>query len=156
MSTWADIDRYLTALHIRIGTPTIGQTTGGIHVPGSYHYAGMARDYGSMTSDMRAIWDALLPFAQGPNHQLVELFGPWGAWKAGRDIEYVGGHTDHVHAAIAPNGVLKASQPIPAARERKPCLIRLPYAPWWVATARATAARGAESTTSDGGDGATP
>ena len=117
MSTWADIDQYLSSLHIRIGTPTVGQTTGGVHAPGSYHYTGRARDYGSMTSDMRAIWDALLPFAKGPNYQLVELFGPWGAWKAGRDIQYVGGHTDHVHAAIVPEGHLQASQVTP---ERNP------------------------------------
>ena len=130
MSTWADIDLYLSGRGIRIGTPTIGQTVGGVHAPGSYHYLGRARDYGQSTSDMRAIWDALLPYAQGPGHQLVELFGPWGAWKAGRDIEYVGGHTDHVHAAIAADGHLGASQPIPSPpTERKPCLIRLPYQP---------------------------
>lgn len=129
MSTWADIDRYLSGRGIRIGTPTIGQTTGGIHVPGSYHYLGRARDYGSATSDMRAVWDALLPFARGAGHQLVELFGPWGAWKDGRDIEYVEGHTDHVHAAIAADGLLGASQAKSKQRERKPCLIRLSYPP---------------------------
>ena len=155
MSTWADIDAYLQSLHIRIGTPTIGQTTGGVHAPGSYHYQGRARDYGSMTSDMRAIWDALLPFAQGDDHQLGELVGPWGAWKAGRDIEYIGGHTDHVHAAITADGVLGASPGPPAQQERKPCQIRLPYAPWWIATSRRIAGAGAGSTTSDGGGGAT-
>lgn len=129
MSTWPDIDLYLSGLGIRIGTPTIGQTTGGVHAPGSYHYLGRARDYGQSNSDMRAIWDALLPYAQGPGHQLVELFGPWGAWRAGRDIGYVGGHTDHVHAAIAVDGHLGASQPIPVEPERKPCPIRLSYPP---------------------------
>lgn len=144
MSTWADIDLYLSGLGIRIGTPTIGQTVGGVHAPGSYHYAGRARDYGSMTSDMRAIWDALLPFAKGPGHQLVELFGPWGAWKAGRDIEYIGGHTDHVHAAITADGVLGASQPIPS-EERKRCLTHIPYPPAFIRSYRHQPDRGTGS-----------
>ncbi|HKZ18471.1 MAG TPA: hypothetical protein VJQ57_00015, partial [Acidimicrobiia bacterium] len=133
MSTWADIDLYLSNLGIRIGTPTIGQTVGGVHAPGSYHYAGRARDYGQSTSDMRAIWDALLPHAR--SGVLIELFGPWGAWKAGRDIEYIGGHTDHVHAAIAADGVLGASQ-VNQQPERKPCLTHIPYPPGFIRSYR--------------------
>jgi len=125
---WLEIDRYLQSVGVRIGAPTVAQTTGGVHTPTSYHYKGQARDYGSATSDMRAVWDALLPFARRPGYQLVELFGPWGAWKAGEDIHYVSGHTDHVHAAILLEGHLGASQSNPEERKlTRPCLILIPH-----------------------------
>lgn len=121
MSTWVDIDAYLSKRGVRIGAPTIGQTTGGIHATNSYHYKGQARDYGSVSSDLDGVWEALLPFAQGPGHQLVELFGPKGAWKAGKAISEVPGHKDHVHAAIKSDGVLTIGgdvpNDVPAARE---------------------------------------
>jgi len=107
---WLAIDQYLMVKGVRFGAPTVGQTTGGIHATNSFHYKGQARDYGSATSDMRAVWDALLPHADHPGAPLMELFGPWGAWKDGREIPPVAGHTDHVHAAIALGGVLGPAQ----------------------------------------------
>ncbi|HEX2023825.1 MAG TPA: peptidoglycan-binding domain-containing protein [Acidimicrobiales bacterium] len=90
---WQVIDNYLKGKGIKIGPPRENQTTGGVHSPGSYHYKGLARDYGDADSDCGAIMDALMPH----KHLFLELFyAPRGVWHP----KNVGGHQDHVHAAI--------------------------------------------------------
>jgi hypothetical protein len=80
------------------GTPfTVSSTTGGDHVAGSYHYRGLAADF--VGPSLRAIFDAFDPV--GPS--LAELFyDPAGySWKNGQRVDWtVGGHSDHVHAAV--------------------------------------------------------
>lgn len=104
MSDWRSIDAFLKSKGIRFGYQGSFQTTGGNHAAGSYHYQGLARDYGDADSDCRAIVRALEPFAA--NGTLLELFyaptGTW--WKNGKRISgaAIGGHRDHVHAAVAP------------------------------------------------------
>lgn len=85
-----------------------------MHVANSNHYKGLARDYGDAASDCRAVVSALLPFA-GPNGPIIELFyAPTNTWrKDGTQLNRaaIGDHDDHVHAAIAPNGVLVPTPP---------------------------------------------
>ena len=93
---WEVLDNYLKSKGVRIGAPTPGQTkpeknTG--HAPNSNHYKGLARDYGDANSDCVAVIQALLPH----RNLLLELYyAPLGIWHPGN----VGGHVDHVHAAI--------------------------------------------------------
>lgn len=104
MTPWRSIDDYLTVKGVRYGAPTVSQTTGGNHAPGSLHYVGRARDYGRSTSDLPGILEALLPFAVGPTYKLQELFGLSTFWKNGRVITPSVGlresHQDHVHAGL--------------------------------------------------------
>lgn len=108
MSAWESIDRYLEGLGIRVGTPTLGQTTGGKHAPNSHHYDARARDYGRSSSDVRAITNALLPLARGDSAPIVELFDSTSGvfYKNGRPITPSAslrrGHYSHVHVAVAP------------------------------------------------------
>jgi hypothetical protein len=103
MSAWPDIDAFLQRQHIRIGPPRASQTTGGEHAAGSYHYKGLARDYGNADSDCAAVLRALEPFAH--DGTLLELFyAPTDTWlKNGQQLNRaaIGDHDDHVHAAIA-------------------------------------------------------
>jgi hypothetical protein len=116
---WRLIDQYLSGRRIRIGPPTVGQTTGGRHTSTSYHYAGQARDYGRSNSDLRGILAALLPHATGPAAPIVELFGLDVYCKNGRRITPSAGlrdsHQDHVHVALRPGGAL----PVPLPLEHK-------------------------------------
>jgi hypothetical protein len=105
VTRWQELDVYLDARGIHRGPARIGQTTGGAHAAGSYHYAGLARDYGDVDGPIRPIFDALLPLATRTDYALVELFGPWGLYKRGRqitDAALARQHRDHVHAAINP------------------------------------------------------
>lgn len=107
MIAWETIDLYLKARGVRVGAPTPSQTTAGTHVPTSYHYRGLARDYGR-TSDAAAIARLLLPLAVMPFSPIVELFyTPLGIFvkngvrftpseKLSRD------HVDHVHVSVKP------------------------------------------------------
>ena len=101
--TWQNMDCFLAEQGIRVGAPSLGQTTGGNHVPNSLHYEGRARDYGDADSDVWAIYYALLPYA-GPGGVVEELFwdpaGPGGSRDLGRPVNPIGGHSDHVHAAL--------------------------------------------------------
>lgn len=97
--SWREIDAYLRSRGIRFGYQGTFQTTGGRHAPGSLHYAGRARDYGDADSDCHGIYRVLEPFAR--QGIIVELFWQNKGWKYGRWIGQVGGHWDHVHAAIA-------------------------------------------------------
>lgn len=118
MATWEDIDAYLKGRGVRIDSPSVGATVGGVHTQGSRHYLGRARDYGCSGSDCEAIWAALLPFAQGEHHQLEELFfDPKGGWDNGQDIGPIGGHGGHVHAALREGGSLSNPDPFPETTE---------------------------------------
>lgn len=114
MSGWNDLDAFLSARGIRYGAPTLGQTTGGTHVDGSYHYLGLARDYGSSNSDMPAIIQAFRPYAV-PGGPVVELFGPGVSIKNGAAIPQVAGHGDHVHVAIRAGATLGQAPPASSA-----------------------------------------
>ncbi len=75
----------------------ITATTNGKHVNNSYHYKGQAID---VVGNYRSIWNNLLPLAQ--NKTLAELFMDLlGGWKDGKNIGAIGGHMDHLHAAVA-------------------------------------------------------
>ena len=104
---WTEIDAYLKARGVRIGPPTREQTTGGKHVPTSYHYRGTARDYGVHDSDATAVARALKPLACQANSPIAELFfAPLNVWyKHGYSIPgfHVGGHQDHCHVALEVN-----------------------------------------------------
>jgi hypothetical protein len=116
---WQSLDEFLRGLGIRVGDPTAGQTTGGTHVDGSYHYLGLGRDYGA-SSDRDAIALALLPFADEPGDPLDELFySPLNIfYDEGRAItpsaSLRSGHQDHVHVALDRDGrtVNLVGQPI--------------------------------------------
>jgi hypothetical protein len=105
--TWKEIDRYLRAKRIRIGPPTPAQTTGGKHVPTSYHYHGTARDYGIHDSDAPAVARALRPIASQLNSPIAELFfSPLNIWYKHGHITLgsrIGGHQDHCHVALELN-----------------------------------------------------
>lgn len=77
---------------------TITSTTGGTHVPTSWHYKGRAFDAAGKASDMAAFWE----YARTTyGSELLELFyDPKGAIKNGAKIAAIGGHSDHVHVAI--------------------------------------------------------
>lgn len=82
----------------------ITSTTGGNHVPGSWHYKGRAADVAGSPQQMAAFFNAAL--ARYGSH-LIELFyDPLGAIKNGARIPAIGGHSDHVHIALAKGGIL--------------------------------------------------
>lgn len=101
---WQEIDEFLRRRSIRIAAPTQEQTTGGKHESGSYHYRGLARDYGVGDSDAPKVAQALLPIARRPRGPIFELFfAPLNIWyQDGHPVDpkRIGGHTDHVHVAL--------------------------------------------------------
>lgn len=134
MSGWNDIDAYLVARGVRIGPPTIGQTTGGTHTTArSFHYSGMARDYGR-DSDRLAIVAALAPLAQGAGAPIRELFyAPTNTFfDEGRPFtpstKLREGHQTHVHAAIRPDAELGAA-PAGTPAGTGPVAVSAPEAP---------------------------
>lgn len=109
--SWQDLDDWLRSKGINVGAPSTGQTTGGSHVQGSYHYQGLGRDYGN-ESDERAVALALVPLAQGPNRVLDELYySPLGifydngvAINPNEHPSIRDTHYDHVHAGVRAGG----------------------------------------------------
>lgn len=93
---------------IQIGTQvakkfglTVTSTTGGEHVPGSYHYQGRAIDISGSPSAMRKAYKYLQKNI--PHSKLTELFyDPIGHyWDNGQKVSgAIGEHSDHVHLAI--------------------------------------------------------
>jgi TP901 family phage tail tape measure protein len=95
---WPAITAYLDGRHVPY---VITSTTGGRHAVNSYHYRGKAVDM--VSSDMRQIATALLD----ARAQLAEMFyDPLGQYvKDGRLVRgAIGGHSDHVHAAVFDRG----------------------------------------------------
>lgn len=91
---------WLAAHGVPFNQPTLGQTTGGQHAKGSYHYQGLAVDLSGTPAMMRNIFDRL---AGGIGPYLAELFYDPVGWyiKNGQRVAgAIGGHIDHVHAAI--------------------------------------------------------
>lgn len=115
LTGWPEIDRYLQQEGVAINVPPEDwQTTGGTHAATSWHYRGQARDFSNGTGcNEEAVVGALRPFAVdgGP---VIELFhAATGTWWPSN----VGGHTDHVHAAIAPGASLPVATPRPPEEE---------------------------------------
>lgn len=110
---WEEIHSFVQS---RLGSdvaadPTPGQSNRGPTGGGTSHHFeavgpdGVARshaiDYGLANSDANAIFDLLLPLAQGPGAPIRELFfDPRGGFDEGIDIGPIGSHDDHVHVAI--------------------------------------------------------
>lgn len=79
-------------------------TTGGTHAPNSYHYRGMAADYGNSINDMGRLWSVLYP----QRRRFAELFGPsflkqptlmhYGQGFSDSDLQAQ--HNDHIHVAL--------------------------------------------------------
>lgn len=77
-----------------------GSTTGGQHASGSYHYRGMAVDYGSATNNLERLWRVVWPM----RGRFAELFGPHGLFHNGNAFQDPGlqsQHMDHIHMALA-------------------------------------------------------
>jgi hypothetical protein len=76
---------------------TVTSTTGGTHVPGSYHYSGRAVDIAGSPAQMMKF------FKWAQRFRPTELFyDPVGYyWKNGQKVKgSIGGHSDHVHMAL--------------------------------------------------------
>jgi len=117
MLPWQTIDAYLLAKGVKVGAASLAQSTGGTHVPTSYHYQGLARDYGS-NSNREAIAMALLALANGAAPVVIELFySPLGIfYKNGKkftpDDKLRRDHMDHVHVAVRGGTDLRKYLPI--------------------------------------------
>ena len=117
MTGWRSIDAFLNGQGIRIGPPTVAQTTGGGHANGSLHYLGLARDYGDADSDVTAVTQAVLPYAVGPGAPVVELFSSRDGvfYKNGAafvpDAALRAQHYNHVHVGVRSGVDLSTAQP---------------------------------------------
>lgn len=104
---WEQLDRYLIAYGVPIGPPCLVQTTGGTHATTSNHYRRLARDYSAgMGADELAVVRMLKPlYYLG---YLSELYhAATRTWLPSN----VGGHTDHVHAALKAGARLPIPEP---------------------------------------------
>ncbi len=86
-----------------LAMPTLGQSTGGKHASGSYHYQGRAVDFGD-ANNSRAQLNQMASYAHAHPEQFKELFyNPlgWGI-KNGHIVQglTVAGHNDHLHVAM--------------------------------------------------------
>jgi TP901 family phage tail tape measure protein len=101
-------DAIRIAMTMGFAHPSTGQLTGGKHVAGSYHYQGRAADFGSAghsVGEMTGLFNAL---RQRFGSHIKELFyDPIGYYiKNGARVPgAIGGHSDHVHIALARGGV---------------------------------------------------
>jgi hypothetical protein len=81
----------------------ITSTTGGVHAKNSWHYKGRAADVAGAPAQMAAFFNAALD--RYGKHLLELFYDPLGAIKNGKRIGAIGGHSDHVHIALAKGGV---------------------------------------------------
>lgn len=119
MIGWQVIDAYVRAHGLAQRPRTIGQTIGGTHAKGSYHYLGLAVDYGVNDSEADQIAALLRPLATGPGCPLVELFGSDGtSLKDGVPLipEPAGEAGTDTHAAIRA-GVTSLDGYVPASMD---------------------------------------
>lgn len=80
---------------------TVTAERGGQHVPGSYHYRGLAIDVAGPTAGMERFFKAFARHATGGG--VRELFyDPLGSYDDGQKGPAIGGHGDHVHIAFDP------------------------------------------------------
>lgn len=96
-------ERAAAKLAARFGLQ-VTSTTGGKHVANSLHYRGLAIDVSNgsgPTPQMAAFFNAAKRAFQG--HILELFYDPVGAVKNNAPIPPIGGHSDHVHIAIAPD-----------------------------------------------------
>jgi hypothetical protein len=80
---------------------TVTSTTGGSHVPGSYHYSGRAIDISGDSKQMAKAYRYIRKNV--PHAKLTELFyDPAGVYfDNGQKVKgAIGGHSDHIHLAI--------------------------------------------------------
>lgn len=118
---WTFLEAHLPDVNAR---PTLVGTTGGNHVPGSFHYRGQALDRGDADNGGRAgctaIYNLCKPFADHPGAPIIELFyNPAGTgWKYGKPIGPVVNHNDHVHIAIAAGATLPIPDAPPPKRKK--------------------------------------
>lgn len=105
MIGWGVIDAYVRSHGLAQRPRTPGQTIAGGHAEGSYHYLGMAVDYGCADSECDQIAALLRPLAMGDGCPIIELFGSDGtSLKDGKPLspEPAGHAGNHTHAAIRP------------------------------------------------------
>lgn len=118
---WENILNWLRAdAHIPHGPPSVGQTTGGKHAAGSYHYRRTAMDSGWSDADASRVARTLEPYALGPGRVLAELFESranifishgdrFGPSRSLRQL-----HTTHCHSALYEGRWLPhAHRPVP-------------------------------------------
>ena len=112
-------------LGLLVSDPAVTQTTGGTHVVGSEHYDGRAVDFGfnlqGGADNLEALYNAFLPYAQGPGHVIDELFyDPLGGWADGMNIGAIGSHDAHVHVGVKPTVDLAEAMGYPPATASGP------------------------------------
>lgn len=108
---WREIHSYARwKLGAKAADPTPGQSYGGKHAPGSWHFRdslagkGCAVDYGDANSDPQAVFDLFRPLTGGP---IVELIWQHTIIRNGVESYYApNDHGDHCHVAIAPDAQL--------------------------------------------------
>lgn len=99
--TWEILDAFVDEAGIRRGPPTLGQTTGGSHTGGSFHYRRQARDYGLNDSDANAISRLFAPIAKAHPDLIPEMFGADGVgFDNGAPYQSPGHTGHHTHVAI--------------------------------------------------------
>jgi len=97
---WQIIDAVAAAHGLQVGPPTVGQTTGGTHVSGSNHYAGLARDYGR-GSDAVGISRLFAPAAKAYPQVVTESYGIDGVGISHGSPFQPKNHTgDHTHVSV--------------------------------------------------------
>lgn len=98
--SWQVLDELARRHGLQVGAPTVGQTVGGTHVNGSWHYLGLARDYGR-TSDPVGISKLFAPLARSRPDLIPELFGYDGVgFDNGKPYQAAGHTGDHTHVAV--------------------------------------------------------
>jgi hypothetical protein len=100
--TWQVLDQVVDDRGIRRGAPTPGQTIAGTHASASYHYLGLARDYGMSDSDAVAISHLFAPLARSRPDLIPEMFGADGVgYSQGSPFQPAGHTGSHTHVAVA-------------------------------------------------------
>lgn len=119
---WEDIWQYAEdRIPEANGAPTRCGTTECQHVVNSNHYKGLALDRGTVDNNCWALYELFLPLVGNTiDHPIIELFwDPSGTgWKRGVKGPPIGGHSDHVHIAIRPDGVLPSLAPTDTLRPK--------------------------------------
>jgi hypothetical protein len=100
-------DAIRIAASLGFAHPSAGQLTSGGHVAGSYHYQGRAADFGAAGHTVGQMSALFNTFRQHFGAHLLELFyDPIGYYikNGARVAGAIGGHSDHLHIALARGG----------------------------------------------------